>query len=155
MYGRARIILWRTSLAWNGCGVIPWYWKAFPVWHRKSALTGCGPMWWRTAATRPCRICLSPNGKTRISPSIPRHRSRATPLPSTSSKAGRKHGTIALRLTRACRKRGWPLTGRITILSTRPRWTAKPRWRTSTVHSTLTVPPTSPATAFPFPTLWC
>ena len=62
---------------------------------------------------------------------------------------------IALRLTRACRKRGWPLTGRITILSTRPRWTAKPRWRTSTVHSTLTVPPTSPATAFPFPTLWC
>ena len=36
-----------------------------------------------------------------------------------------------------------------------PRWTAKPRWRTSTVHSTLTVPPTSPATAFPFPTLWC
>ena len=90
---------------------------------------------------------------TRISPSIPRN--RATPLPSTSSKAGRKHGTIALRLTRACRKRGWPLTGRITILSTRPRWTAKPRWRTSTVHSTLTVPPTSPATAFPFPTLWC
>ena len=137
MYGQARIILWRTSLAWNGCGVIPWYWKAFPVWHRKSALTGCGPMWWRTAATRPCRICLSPNGKTRISPSIPRHRSRATPLPSTSSKAGRKHGTIALRLTRAFRKRGWPLTGRITILSTRPRWTAKPRWRTSTVHSTL------------------
>ena len=35
------------------------------------------------------------------------------------------------------------------------RWTAKPRWRTFTVHSTLTVPPTSPATAFPFPTLWC
>ena len=30
-------------------------------------------------------------------------RNRATPFPSTSSKAGRKHGTIALRLTRACR----------------------------------------------------
>ena len=31
MCGRARIILWRTSPAWNGCGVIPWYWKASPV----------------------------------------------------------------------------------------------------------------------------
>ena len=30
-----------------------------------------------------------------------------------------------------------------------------PEGNATTVHSTLTVPPTSPATAFPFPTLWC
>lgn len=29
--------------AWNGCGVIPWYWKASPVWHRKSALSRVRP----------------------------------------------------------------------------------------------------------------
>ena len=36
-------ILWTTSPAWNGCGTIPWYWKASPAWQRKSALTGYGP----------------------------------------------------------------------------------------------------------------
>ena len=47
-------------------------------------------------------------------------------------------------------KRGWPLTGRITILSTRPRWTARPRWRIFTAHSMPTAPPTSGATRFRF-----
>ena len=77
-------------------------------------------------------------------------------LLSTSSKPGRKHETIALSLTRVCRKRGWPLTGRIMIWSTRPRWTARPRWRIFTAHSMpTTAPPTSGATAFPFRMLSC
>ena len=108
-----------------------------------------------TLYTVPLRDDVRERAKKTLPSVAPPRRSRATSLPSTRSKAGRKHGIIALRLTRACRKRGWPLTGRITIWFTRPRWTAKPRWRTFTVHSTLTVSPTSPATAFPFPTLWC
>lgn len=54
-------------------------------------------------------------------------------------KAGRKHGTIALSLT-SLQEAGLAIDRQNYDLVYTAPWMAKPRWRTSSAHSTLTVP---------------